>query len=123
MEISTISNVVALANQILESSDHAAGTDLSAKVFEEIVFKIFDKVNMFSKWEKTGANVLRPSSFKIVIILEVVFIFEIVVIFEVVLNFEVFFIVKVVFIFQIILFLTLSSFLRLYSFLSIFKFL
>ena len=62
MEVTTISHVVAMANQILESSEQAGTTDISAKAFLQIVLKIFDKINMFSKWEKSGSNTLRPSS-------------------------------------------------------------
>ena len=56
MEVTTISHVVAMANQIIESSEQAGTTDISAKAFLEIVLKIFDKINMFSKWEKSGSN-------------------------------------------------------------------
>ena len=54
MEITTISNVVALAAEVMESTNQAACAGLSVDAFENIVQQIFDNINLFMKWEKSG---------------------------------------------------------------------
>ena len=52
MEVTTISNVVALAAEI--GADQVGSANFTPEAFKLIVMKLFDKINLFSKWNKTG---------------------------------------------------------------------
>ena len=54
MEICTLSNVVALAEEISLKKRMPSNSPLSKSQFEELVLSIFKEVEMFSKWRKPG---------------------------------------------------------------------
>ena len=54
LEICSLSNLVALAQQISGISVQAKDTSLSEMQFRDIVDSIFLQIDMFSKWRKDG---------------------------------------------------------------------
>ena len=55
MEITTLSNLVALAIEVSQLSYEATDAHLTKDAFENIVDAIFDKIDLLKKWES------RPS--------------------------------------------------------------
>ena len=61
MEVTTISNVVALAVEI--GADQVGSANFTPEAFKLIVMKLFDKINLFSKWNRTGLFIYLFSFF------------------------------------------------------------
>ena len=54
MEITTLSNLVALASQLSNIDFSAPDAKLSEEAFFQLVKNIFIKINLLPKWNRTG---------------------------------------------------------------------
>ena len=54
MELSTLSNLVALAEEICCNNAQNLNADLTEEQFKQLVLDIFKELDLFSRWKKGG---------------------------------------------------------------------
>ena len=68
MEITTLSNLMALASDTSGISFDAGDAKLSGEEFYEIIREIYDKIDMLKKWTRDGKQFLSLEQFNLILV-------------------------------------------------------